>query len=453
MGVPAADATDRTLGGRYWLQSIIGRGGMATVYRARDEALGRDVAVKLFHANALEPTRQEIELSVLASLSHHGLVNLFDAGVEFTPDGASQRYLVMEFVNGTDLQRRLAEGPLAARHIAEIGYDLAEALEYVHSNNVIHRDIKPSNVLLVDYGDRAPRARAKLTDFGIALTDDVERMTAVGATTGTAAYLSPEQVAGAKVGRRSDVYSLGLVLLECFTGTVEFPGTLVESAIARLSRDPVIPEDLPDHWRELLTAMTAKKPTNRPPRRELVAMLKQIVIAESARHKDESPAISEPVEGSPRLIEATGSGILETLPGDSLDRVTAMAARLFSAPLAIISITEEDRTVVTSHRDAEFESIWAQDSTALADPAAAARLGLQFYAGAALTTQDGLRLGTLSVHDFEPRDISDAELANLNDLAALVVSQLDQRREALRLTGELRSATAAPAAATESALS
>src|SRR5476651_831547 len=234
MAVPAADATDRLVGDRYWLEAVLGRGGMSVVFRAQDQVLGRPVAIKLFtQSSAADTSRQESELAVLSSLNHHGLVNLFDAGVDLAEDGQHHRFLVMEFVRGTDLQSRLAAGPIAPRHIAEIGFDIAEALEYVHGNNVVHRDIKPSNILLVDYGNGAPRARAKLSDFGIALSEDMERMTRDGATTGTAAYLSPEQAAGGTVGTQSDVYSLGLVLLECFTGHVEYPGTIVESAVAR----------------------------------------------------------------------------------------------------------------------------------------------------------------------------------------------------------------------------
>jgi serine/threonine protein kinase len=470
MAVPPTDATDRLLGGRYWLESIIGQGGMATVYRARDEVLGRSVALKLFtQGNAVDTGRQESELAVLASLNHHGLVNLLDAGVDNDSANLAHRFIVMELVRGTDLQSRLAQGPLAPRHIAEIGYDIAEALEYIHTNGVTHRDIKPSNIMLVDYGDDAPRARAKLTDFGIALSEDVERLTRDNATTGTAAYLSPEQAAGAKVGRSSDVYSLGLVLLECFTRQVEFPGTLVESAMARLSRQPVIPSQLPEHWRSLLEAMTARKPGDRPPRRELVSVLRQVVIAESARHKDVDTVLLTPRQGT--QIESIESfGILDTRPDAAIDRVTTMAARLFSAPISIVSIVDRDRILFKSHHGlaqeqiesgtgmyrsiAELDETWVvedarRDRRTAENPLVTGDFGLQFFVGVPLRTSDGFAIGTLSVLDFHPRTVTSEEVDNLGDLAALVMSQLELRRDTLTITGEFNAMASPPVRAVE----
>ncbi|HEY5229777.1 MAG TPA: GAF domain-containing serine/threonine-protein kinase [Galbitalea sp.] len=455
--MPATEATERLLGERYWLESVLGRGGMSTVYRATDQVLGRPVAIKLFtQSSAADTSRQESELGVLASLNHHGLVNLFDAGVEVTDEGQPHRYLVMEFVRGTDLTSRLAAGPITPRHIAEIGFDIAEALEYVHGNNVVHRDIKPSNILLVDYGNGAPRARAKLSDFGIALSEDMERMTREGATTGTAAYLSPEQAAGAKVGKPSDVYSLGLVLLECFTRYVEYPGTIVESAVARVTRNPVVPDDLPMHWRELLKAMTSRRPSSRPQPRELVASLRQLVIAESARHKDvDAPLLpaSEPIN-----YETLRAAYMDTLPDQALDRVTALAARLFAAPLAIISVVDRDRVWLKSHFGAEVghilrsvdlttpgplpqETLVIEDAllsdTASQSPLVTGDAGLRFYAGVPLRRDGAEVIGTLSVLDTKPHTVTEVELANLEDLAALVMVQLDLRRESRRMTGEI----------------
>jgi serine/threonine protein kinase len=456
MAVPAADATDRLLGERYWLEAVLGHGGMSTVFRARDQVLGREVAIKLFtQSSAADTSRQESELAVLSSLSHHGLVNLFDAGVDIGEDGHRHRFLVMEYVRGTDLQSRLKLAPIAPRHVAEIGFDIAEALEYVHGSNVVHRDIKPSNILLVDYGYGAPRARAKLSDFGIALSEDMERMTREGATTGTAAYLSPEQAAGGTVGAQSDVYSLGLVLLECFTRRVEYPGSIVESAVARVTRNPVIPEDLPAHWQSLLSAMTARRASDRPQPRELVASLRQLVIAESARHKDVDLPLLEP--SAPAESEALRSAYLNTYPDMALDRVTSLAARLFGAPIAIVSVLDNDRVWLKSHFGAEVDHMLRQvdlsapgpllqqtriiEDTLLDEAARDSALvtgeaGIRFFAGSPLRRDGAEVIGTLSVFDTKPHTVTEVEVANLEDLAALVMVQLDLRRESQRMTGE-----------------
>jgi len=467
MAIPAAgNMAGRLLGGRYRIESAIGFGGMATVYRAMDEALGRAVAVKLFDSSTLDPGRQESELAVLASLDHHGVVNLYDAGVDRDDHGHSRRFLIMALVTGQNLQERIQVSPIASRNIAEIGYDMAEALEYIHGRNVLHRDIKPSNILLVDYGNDAPRARAKLTDFGIALSDDIERMTAEGRTTGTAAYLSPEQVAGTPLTPASDVYSLGLVLLQSFTRAIEFTGSMVESAMARLSRDPVIPAFLPDHWSELLAAMTARDPGDRPVGHELVSLLQQTVIADSARHKDAESDTFYPSDPHPSMGR---SAILDTIPDEALHRVTAMAARLFSAPISIVSVVDHDRTWFRSHYGPDVEQIArdvdlstatlphaepmiiedgqtdprSQDSHLVTGP-----LGLRFYVGVPLKRTDGQTIGTLSVLDFTPRSASAAEVANLQDLAALVVAQLETRHEGLR-TVEMASPLVAEAPRSE----
>lgn len=275
------------LGGRYRLLEAVGYGGMSAVYRARDTALGRDVAVKVFRSGPADDARQQGEIAVLSRLEHHGLVGVLDAGTYRDEEERDHRFIVMPLVRGDTLRDRLRGEGLRPRNIAEIGYDIAEALEYVHLNGVTHRDVKPSNILIVDYGTNADRMRAKLTDFGIALTDRDEQPAPEGQTTGTVAYLSPEQAAGQPVGPSTDVYSLGLVLLQCFTRTLEFPGTPSESTVARLARDPVVPEALPDRWRQLLESMTAREPGDRPQAREVAAALRHIAIAERGRHRTE----------------------------------------------------------------------------------------------------------------------------------------------------------------------
>ena len=276
--------TGAFVGGRYRLLEQIGRGSVGTVHRARDEFLGRDVAIKLIAPPVLDADdlrRDEDEVKVLARLNHHGLVTLFDAGSDTSDLQGPRLYLVMELVDGPDLRDRLAQGPLPPLDVAQIGYDMAEALGYVHDHGVIHRDVKPANIMMFDYHNDPARVRAKLTDFGIAVM--MEAPLAGGAFVGTAAYVSPEQAKGEALGPPSDIYSLGLVLLECLTGVVSYPGEALPSALARLLQGPEIPADLDPLWVRLLTSMTATDPASRPTARETAISLGEITLEEKDR--------------------------------------------------------------------------------------------------------------------------------------------------------------------------
>jgi serine/threonine protein kinase len=252
---------------RYLITHLLGRGGMAVVYRADDQVLGRVVAIKVFQASlgSERDLRREIsEIQTLASLNHHALVTLFDARIVDNPS-SEYAYLVMEYVEGSTLRARLDGGALLPGSVAVMGRDLAEALHVVHERGIVHRDVKPDNVLLSPSPTPDREFRAKLADFGIAmLTDSTTRLTQDGAVLGTAAYLSPEQARGLAPASPSDVYSLGLVLLECLTGAKSFPGPLMESITAKLSADPEIPGDFGYQWKSILTAMTARDPQSRP---------------------------------------------------------------------------------------------------------------------------------------------------------------------------------------------
>ncbi|MBO1750321.1 serine/threonine protein kinase [Actinotalea sp. BY-33] len=263
------------LDGRYRVEEILGQGGMATVYRAHDEVLGRDVAVKLFPPtpDADEVLRHQAEMRVLARLSHPGLVTLHDAGSAYAGGPMHQTYLVMELVRGPTLADRLVAGRFPATHVARAGRQLAEALATVHDAGVVHRDIKPANVLMVEAEEPEDESAdaavttgpiVKLADFGIARFADGARLTMTGTTLGTATYLAPEQAAGAEVGPAADVYALGLVLLECLTGRRAFTGTVVEVAAARLTTSPQVPGELGSEWVSLLESMTARRPEDRP---------------------------------------------------------------------------------------------------------------------------------------------------------------------------------------------
>lgn len=275
------ESTIPALLGRYRPQHVIGRGGEASIFRATDELLGREVAIKLYRSGGEEEMAQyRTEQTALARLSHHGIVSLIDAGIDYTAPKDPRPFLIMELVSGTDLAAMLAQRELTLEEIAEVAYDISEALEYVHANGVVHRDIKPSNIMLVSYGTTTFRARARLTDFGIASgIQGVPSQPEEGKTTGTAAYLSPEQALRRPATTASDIYSLGLVLLECFTRSVAYPGGAVESALARLEHEPPVPDDLPDDWSRILHSMTASDPASRPTAKQLTPVFREAVIA------------------------------------------------------------------------------------------------------------------------------------------------------------------------------
>jgi hypothetical protein len=253
-----------TLDDRYRLDGLIGRGGMASVYRGVDLSLGRPVAVKVF-AEAAEgiddADRRRSETALLASLSHHALVRLYDASRDRT---TGREFLVMELVEGRDLRETLRLGPLAPADAADMLADVAEALHVIHERGIVHRDVKPANVLLEPAHLPSRTWNAKLADFGIARLIDDARITRAGLLVGTPGYLSPEQVTGRPPTPAADVYALGLLALETRTGETPFPGPAAEAASARLVRDPDIPDSLGSDWAALLRAMTSREPTDRP---------------------------------------------------------------------------------------------------------------------------------------------------------------------------------------------
>jgi eukaryotic-like serine/threonine-protein kinase len=256
--------TEPLFAGRYELGQLLG-GGTADVYLGTDTKLRRPVVIKIARTGAEidDADRFENEMRLLAGMHDPGLVTLYDAG---TVDG--RPYLVMQYVPGGTLGERLhREGALDPDEVSRIGQALAGALGYLHEHQVIHRDIKPGNVLIDGEG------KVHLADFGIARTVDSARVTATGLVIGTPAYLSPEQARGEPVTPASDLYALGLVLLECLTGRREYVGAPLEVAIARLHRPPSIPQDLPAPWPRLLAGLTAEEPTVRPSPRVVADIL------------------------------------------------------------------------------------------------------------------------------------------------------------------------------------
>ena len=435
------------LQGRYRVGPVVGRGGASTVYRARDLLLGRDVAIKVFTARAISPAdlrTQEGEARMLGGLNHPALVGLLDAGADLTDVTAPQMYLIMEFVEGLDLRRRLRQGSLNAFEVAYLGWDLLGALEYVHDNGIIHRDLKPANVLLTPAQARPPRG--KLADFGIAVLSGAPAEPSEE-TTGTAAYLSPEQVEGNPIGPETDIYSLGLVLLEAYTGRTAFPGGVLESAFARLDADPAIPADLPSDLATILRRMTARRPAERPSAQVAVAAFRAVIIRELG---GSSPQAPDPEAA--RLAAVRDYNLIDTPPDTEFDRMTDLAARVFDVPVAVISIVDEQRVWLKSRHGIDVEELTRErglgspgslhEQTLIIDDvtedqrtanlASAENPTFVFYAGVPLITGDGHNLGSFAIADTRPRHLTPAEVASLEDLAAMALHEMELRRAARR---------------------
>jgi serine/threonine-protein kinase len=254
------------LGGRYRLESRIALGGMGEVWRASDETLGREVAVKLLKAEyAEDPTfveRFRAEARNTARLAHPGIAAVYDYG-EVPVEGAygNTGYLVMELVPGQPLSVILHErGPLKPSETMSILGQTAMALSAAHERGVVHRDIKPGNLLIT------PDDRVKVTDFGIARATDEVPLTTTGTVLGTSFYLAPEQAAGRGVTAASDIYSLGIVGYECLSGRRPFQDSNpVTVALAhQMEPPPPLPPTVPAPIAELVYAALAKSPEERP---------------------------------------------------------------------------------------------------------------------------------------------------------------------------------------------
>jgi eukaryotic-like serine/threonine-protein kinase len=287
------------LSGRYELGHVIGRGGMSTVHRAYDRWTGHEVAVKIARPapdgiDAIGPARREVGL--LSTLDDPGLVALLDADIG---DGRTPAYLVSELVDGPNLAQWIRSSTLTEQQTARLGAAMSRTLAYVHGRGVVHRDVKPANILIsrTDAELGAP----KLVDFGIAATVDGTNLAADDATVGTANYLSPEQVRGDPITPATDIYSLGLVLIEALTGTLVYPGTGAHAAMARLDRSAPIPEDVSRGLRAVLADMTACDPADRPAAGRAAKMLDGIAAGYGGSLSDEILMLGRPTGEPDRL--------------------------------------------------------------------------------------------------------------------------------------------------------
>jgi eukaryotic-like serine/threonine-protein kinase len=311
---------------RYRIIRKLGSGGMANVYLAEDEELGRRVAIKILndrHASDDQfVERFRREASNAAGLSHPNIVSIYDRG-----EAEGTYYIAMEYLEGRSLKERIvADGPLPIRDAIEVTRQILRAIGFAHRRGIVHRDIKPHNVLLVQ--DAPGDERFKVTDFGISRTT-ASQMTEAGSIVGTAQYLSPEQARGAPVDQRSDVYSVGIVLYELLTGKLPFTGeTPLEIAMKHLSEIPKPPSEL---------------------RAEVPADLDMIVLRALA--KDPSDRFESAEEMEKELARVAGGGGVTSETAEAATAVLAGAGLAEAAPTMI-----SRRPVVAPRPDETYRS-------------------------------------------------------------------------------------------------
>jgi len=219
------------IAGRYELEKLVGSGGMSNVFRAHDRLLERTVALKILHEQYTRDDdyveRFRREARAVAQLTHPNIVTVIDRGQQ---DG--RQFIVFEFVEGENLKEVIAHGQVPVRDAVGLALQVARALSFAHGRGLVHRDVKPQNVLLNEDG------QAKVTDFGIARSLDVQGVTQTGTVLGTSDYIAPEQARGQKVDPKTDIYSLGAVLYELLTGDVPFAGDNFVAVAMRHVNEP-----------------------------------------------------------------------------------------------------------------------------------------------------------------------------------------------------------------------
>ena len=347
--------------GRYRVISRLGSGGMADVYLAQDQLLGRQVAVKVLHHHFAEDhefvERFRREASSAAALSHPNIVGIFDRG-----EWNGTYYIAMEYVAGRSLKAIVREqGPLDPATAIDIVVQILRAARFAHRRGVIHRDLKPHNVILDEEG------RARVTDFGIARAGASD-MTLTGSIMGTAQYLSPEQAQGHMVSETSDLYSIGVILYELLTGVVPFEGeTAVAIAFKQVSADPRPPSELNPALAPSLDAVVLRALAKDPAARyadaeELIVALEHErdalgaytaahTVAVPDRHVHRAPAPVAPAAGGLLLAPAElGDDHAPSAPrGDGRSRRALLwglgAVVLAAAVVLVVLLTQPSSSV------------------------------------------------------------------------------------------------------------
>ncbi|MFL5951426.1 MAG: protein kinase domain-containing protein [Gaiellaceae bacterium] len=274
-----------TIADRYELEELVGHGGMSSVYKARDSLLERHVALKVLHEQYSSDDdfveRFKREARSVAQLQHPNIVTVIDRGEE-----EGRQFIVFEYIDGENLKEHVVrKGRLEVRDALEIAIEVARGLAFAHDQGLIHRDVKPQNILLNGDG------RAKVTDFGIARTVDVDGMTQTGTVLGTSNYIAPEQASGQPVDAHSDVYALGVVLYELLAGEVPFPGETFVAVAMKHMHEPApnlldVRGDVPLRVAAAVDRALEKDPEQRFPTMDAFAAELEACLAELDRESD-----------------------------------------------------------------------------------------------------------------------------------------------------------------------
>lgn len=298
--------SDELVMGRFRVGERIGSGGMGTVFRAFDERLQREVAIKEIQTAGAERVLREAQAA--ARLNHPAIVTLYELGER---DGHA--LLVSELVQGKTLDRAAREGAVSDRDVAEIGKDLCDALCHAHERGVIHRDVKPQNAIVRPYGTNG--RRAKLMDFGIAAVAGAPALTATGEVVGTLAYMAPEQAEGDFAGPEADVYSLALTLYEAWAGdnpvAKRTPAQTARQIGQPLPSLGLLRPDLPPALIAHLDAALVADPRNRPTLKRLRSELERVAPQlddECAVPSSEGPDSPLPRRSFARVFGLVGAG-------------------------------------------------------------------------------------------------------------------------------------------------
>ncbi|WP_119065551.1 protein kinase domain-containing protein [Aggregatilinea lenta] len=322
----------RKLNDRYEVQALVGEGATAAVYRGLDLRLQRTVGIKLLLPYVDSTTRQRFQREAFsaAQLNHPNIMGIYDVGEE-----NEQSYLIVEYVEGEPLYSFIPSPP---QIVAEYGRQICLALDYAHQRNVIHRDIKPANIHIT------PSGQVKIMDFGLAITPDSKRLTAMGRIIGTPAYLSPEQAQGLTLDTRTDLYSLGIVLYELATGVLPFDaddiGVLLLQQVKKTPKPPSeLAPEIPPNLEAVILKALQKEPQNRfATAGEMAAALLAVLERDANMRSTVQPAVQATAPEPPSAPEeGRASPIRVALADDH---------RILRTSLAMFLDVNDDITIV-----------------------------------------------------------------------------------------------------------